>query len=408
MKLARDTQPAERCQVDTRQRVALFCRVVDNYGDIGICWRLARQLQREHGLQVTLWVDDLHSFHRICAELQTDAETQQLCDVIVRHWTDQDREFVVAEVADIVIEFFGCDIPPGYIAAMAQCDPRPVWLNLEGLTAEEWVEGCHTLPSPHPRLPLTKYFFFPGFTNKTGGLLHESGLEQQRQQFQANPPQMAAFLARFGVTRAELTSFKVSLFCYSHAPVSDLFEAWQGGATAITCLVPEGVAIDAVRAFLGAEPNAGAVRSSGALTLRVLPFVSQPEYDQLLWACDFNFVRGEDSWVRAQWAGKPFVWHIYPQHENLHHKKLRAFLQRYAPGGAGLADFTWYWNGAPTGNLPQRADCSAFWQALQTGLSDLTRRTFDWQREMLANGDMTSNLLAFATLLQSAAGGKKV
>lgn len=406
--LARNTRHAEMCQIGTRQRVALFCRVVDNYGDIGICWRLARQLQHEHGLEVTLWVDDLRSFHRICPKLLIDAETQQLSGVTVRHWINQDSAFVVADVADIVIEFFGCDIPPAYIAAMAKCDPRPVWLNLEGLTAEEWVEGCHTLPSPHPRLPLTKYFFFPGFTNKTGGLLHESALEQRRQQFQANPLMETAFLARFGMTPAEMTSFKVSLFCYPHAPVSALFEAWQSAATAITCLVPEGVAVEAVQAFLGAESNAGAVRSSGALTVRVLPFVSQPEYDQLLWACDLNFVRGEDSWVRAQWAGKPFIWHIYPQDANLHHKKLRAFLQRYAAGMDGLIDFSWYWNGASTIYMPTCANCSALWQQLQADMLKVTSRTFDWQREMLANGDMTSNLLAFARLLQSAASGKKV
>jgi uncharacterized repeat protein (TIGR03837 family) len=157
--------------------LAIFCKVVDNYGDIGICWRLARQLQQEHGIAVTLWVDDLQSFQRICPDVVINAEVQQLAGVTVRHWRNQEGVFSAGDVADIVIEFFACDIPPGYIAAMAECNPRPVWLNLEGLTAEEWVEGCHTLPSSHPRLPLTKHFFFPGFTSKTGGLLHESSLE---------------------------------------------------------------------------------------------------------------------------------------------------------------------------------------------------------------------------------------
>ena len=164
--------------IKTKQHhLAIFCKVVDNFGDIGICWRLARQLQQEHGIAVTLWVDDLHSFQRICPSVAIDAEVQQLAGVTVRHWRDQEGVFSADDVADIVIEFFACDIPPGYIAAMAECNPRPVWLNLEGLSAEEWVEGCHTLPSPHPRLPLTKYFFFPGFTSKTGGLLRESTLE---------------------------------------------------------------------------------------------------------------------------------------------------------------------------------------------------------------------------------------
>ncbi|MBY0444112.1 MAG: elongation factor P maturation arginine rhamnosyltransferase EarP, partial [Burkholderiales bacterium] len=35
----------------------IFCRVIDNYGDIGVCWRLARQLSFEHGFAVRLMVD---------------------------------------------------------------------------------------------------------------------------------------------------------------------------------------------------------------------------------------------------------------------------------------------------------------------------------------------------------------
>src|SRR5450830_1723055 len=120
-------------QIQQTTTLALFCKVVDNYGDIGICWRFARQLAHEHGIDVT-------------------------------HWRDQNGVFAPQEIADIVIEFFGCDIPPGYIARMAQRDTRPLWFNFEGLSAEEWVEGCHTLPSPHPSYSLTKYFFFPGFT----------------------------------------------------------------------------------------------------------------------------------------------------------------------------------------------------------------------------------------------------
>jgi uncharacterized repeat protein (TIGR03837 family) len=390
---------------DTSQAttLAIFCKVVDNYGDIGICWRLARQLQREHGVAVTLWVDNLHSFQRICPDVATAADAQQLAGVTVRHWRDQEGEFSVSDVADIVIEFFACDIPPGYIAAMAQCTPRPVWFNLEGLTAEEWVEGCHTLPSPHPRMPLTKHFFFPGFTARTGGLLREASVEEQRRQFQSDPAAMAALLAQFGVTPAEMASLKVSLFCYPHAPVAALFNAWQSGDAAVTCLVPEGVAAEAVAAFLGAEATAGAARSRGALTVRVLPFVAQPDYDKLLWACDLNFVRGEDSFVRAQWAGKPFIWHIYPQDENLHHVKLRAFLQRYAAGAGSLDAFALRWNGAGDADMDEHAYWLAQWPSFQADMLQIARRAADWQAEMLANGDLTGNLLKFAASLRSAA-----
>jgi uncharacterized repeat protein (TIGR03837 family) len=388
--------------------LAIFCKVVDNYGDIGICWRLARQLAAEHGVDVALWVDDLKSFKRICPEVAIDADAQIVAGVTVRHWRDQDGVFSPFEVADIAIEFFAVDIPPGYIAAMAQREPRPVWLNLEGLTAEEWVEGCHTLPSMHPRLKLTKHFFFPGFTAKTGGLLCEAALEGERQHFLANPAEVAAFLGRFGVTAGEMASLKVSLFCYPHAPVAQMFDIWQNGETPVTCLVPEGVALDAVKAFLGTEAKAGEHRTRAALTVRVLPFVPQPDYDRLLWACDLNFVRGEDSFVRAQWAGKPFIWHIYPQDENLHHKKLRAFLDRYAGCMEGLTAFSLYWNGATPAPGAGQADWPALWNALAAGMPAIASRAEEWQKQMLENGDLAGNLLAFAASLVSVAPGNMV
>ena len=376
--------------------LAIFCKVVDNYGDIGICWRLARQLQREHGVAVSLWVDDLASFRRICPAVAPQVGSQVVENVTVRHWRGQDDAYLPADVADIVIEFFACDIPPRYIEAMAQCTPRPVWLNLEGLTAEEWVEGCHRLPSMHPRLKLTKHFFFPGFTDQTGGLLREAGLEDERRAFLGQAGQKQAFLRGLGLAQPEIDALLISLFCYPHAPVADLFAAWQGGSETIACLVPEGVAAEAVEAFLGMPAKAGAVATRGALTVRVLPFVPQPDYDRLLWACDLNFVRGEDSWVRAQWAGKPFVWHIYPQDENLHHRKLRAFLERYVPDIDSVQRFMLHWNCAQA----EQADWPALWSALLADRERIDARCNDWQARKLANGDLASNLLAFAASLR--------
>jgi uncharacterized repeat protein (TIGR03837 family) len=376
----------------------LFCKVVDNFGDIGICWRLSRQLQAEHGIAVTLWVDDLPSFQRICPEVDPSAATQEVAGVCVRHWAGQDQEFTVADIADTVIEFFAVDIPPAYIAAMAQCTPRPVWLNLEGMSAQEWVEGCHTLPSTHPRLPLVKHFFFPGFTAKTGGLLRETGLDAARTAFQHDAQAQRGFLASLGLSEAEQAATKVSLFCYPHAPVAALFAAWSEQAAPLVCLVPHGVAVDAVSAFLGAPALAGAAHTRGALTVRVVPFLPQPDYDKLLWACDLNLVRGEDSIVRAQWAGRPFIWHIYPQDENLHHVKLQAFLQRYSPQLPAVNAFNLKWNDAAHGQLSW-ADA---WHDLAAAMPAVTERTDQWQREMAGNGDLASNLLQFTEKVRSA------
>jgi uncharacterized repeat protein (TIGR03837 family) len=134
----------------------------------------------------------------------------------------------------------------------------------------------------------------------------------------------------------------------------------------------------------------------GALTVRVIPFMPQTDYDRLLWACDLNFVRGEDSWVRAQWAARPFVWHIYPQDENLHHVKLRAFLQKYAVNTQSLVDFSLRWNDAREGHMDGRCGRPCKPNCRQS----ITRRAREWETQMLANGDLVSNLLNFVRSLR--------
>ncbi|WP_312489102.1 elongation factor P maturation arginine rhamnosyltransferase EarP [Massilia timonae] len=377
--------------------LAIFCKVVDNYGDIGICWRLARQLRHEHGVAVTLWVDDLTSFRRICPQVDPGAAAQAVQGVAVRHWRGQDGLYGVGDIPDVVIEFFGCELPPAWVEAMAARTPRPVWINYEGLTAEEWVEGCHRLPSMHPRLKLTKHFYFPGFNERTGGLLCEAGLDARRRAFQRDPAQAAAFLARFGVGAGEAARRKVSLFCYPEAPVDGMFGAWREAAQPTLCLVPEGVARGQVEAFLGGAAVAGAGATRGALTVKVLPFVPQDDYDLLLWSCDLNFVRGEDSWVRAQWAGRPFVWHIYPQDEQLHHKKLRAFLQAYAPALPALDAFMLGWNGAR-----EVVDWRGAWAALEAELPRIAQQAEAWRDQVTAHGDLATKLLDFVRELGQA------
>ena len=376
----------------TAPSLALFCKVVDNFGDIGICWRLSRQLHTEHQVRVHLWVDDLTSFQRICPEVDTTLAQQSILGIQIHHWNNQDAQFAEQDIADIVIEFFACDIPPAYIQAMAKRDEQPVWLNLEGLTAEEWVEGCHRLPSPHPRLPITKHFFFPGFTAKTGGLLVEHDLEQKRAAFIQNPPAVEQFWTRLGITADDRDATKISLFCYPHAPIADLFSVWESAPSKILCLIPEGVARDQVQAFAGRTLQAGERTTRGSLSLHILPFVPQQHYDQLLWLCDINFVRGEDSFVRAQWAGKPFIWHIYPQDENLHHKKLKAFLQRYANDFPHLLSLSLAWNDALVGD-PVWVE---LWDHLQHERPKIETETSAWTTSMRKNGDLCANLLSFA------------
>lgn len=368
-----------------RKRWDIFCAVVDNYGDIGVCWRLARQLVGEHGLPVRLWVDDLVSFAKLAPELDPAQDSQFLCGVEIRRWA---TPFAATTPAEVVIEAFACDLPQAYIEAMAAQPEKPLWINLEYLSAETWVEDRHCLPSPHPRLALTKYFFFPGFTGKTGGLLREAELIAARDAFQNDPQAQAAWWRKLGVAPVP-GALSVSLFTYPGAPLAPLLAAWIASPTPIICLVPDTPLAAAIATALQVgtfKPEARITR--GRLTLVGIPFLSQPDYDRLLWACDLNFVRGEDSFARAQWAAKPLVWHIYPQHDAAHVAKLEAFITRYVQEAPALADFWRAWNIA--------GDVAAAWPAFAAALPSLSGHARQWATGLAAQPDLATQLVKFS------------
>ncbi|QNM94786.1 elongation factor P maturation arginine rhamnosyltransferase EarP [Chitinimonas koreensis] len=355
----------------------IFCTVIDNWGDAGVCWRLARQIAAERGEPVRLWIDDLAPLALLRPGADPQAGSQWLDGVEVRRWAAPFPE--VAPHA-VVIEAFACDPPESFLAAMAARTPRPVWLNLEYLSAEAWVEGCHALGSKHPRLPLRRWFFFPGFTAATGGLLRERGLPARREAERAAQAGDAAELA-------------VSLFCYDNPALPALLDAWRDGPP-LTLRVTEGKARTQVERWLGEPFGPGATARRGALTLSALPFLDQDGYDRLLWRCDLDFVRGEDSFVRAQWAARAFVWHIYPQDDDAHQAKLDAFLKRYLAGlpagpAAALNDFWQAWN---RGDGPATV---AAWPALRAALPALEAHARRWAAELAGQPDLLAQIVEF-------------
>lgn len=304
----------------------IFCNVIDNYGDIGVCWRLARQLAAECGFHVRLWVNELGSFQRICPEIDPSLVIQTLAGVEIRRW---DADFRPPPPGDVVVETFACRLPDPFVDAMAARSVPPVWINLEYLSAETWVSGCHGLPSPHPHYRLAKFFYFPGFEATTGGLIRERDLEIERDAFRASPEQQEDYWRAIQQTPPAAGSLIVSLFSYENPNLAKLLSIWADGSSPVCCLLPATRSLPAVEAIVGCTLSPGEIVRRGNLELRILPFVPQPDYDRLLWLCDINFVRGEDSFVRAQWAAKPIVWQIYPQDEGTHLVKLNAFLDRY-------------------------------------------------------------------------------
>jgi uncharacterized repeat protein (TIGR03837 family) len=370
----------------------IFCTVVDNYGDIGVCWRLARQLAAEHGLPVRLWVDDLARFHKICPDIVPGEESQRSHGVEVRWWRDP---FPAVSPADVVVEAFACNPPASYVAAMAARQPKPAWINLEYLSAENWVRGCHGLPSPHPSLPLVKHFFFPGFVAGTGGLLAERGLAQARDRFQRSASEQARFWEGLGLARPRAGELQVSLFCYPHDGVAGLLRAWASGGAPVRCLVPQGIATEALSAFFGTEDlgPGTSVRKAG-LEVRIFPFLDQDRYDRLLWACDLNLVRGEDSFVRGQWAARPLLWQIYAQQEGAHWPKLDAFLGLYCQGlPAEIAvAATRFWH---AWNKGDGREVEPAWPGFWQHRLELQAHALAWAAKMGGTGDLANNLAQF-------------
>jgi uncharacterized repeat protein (TIGR03837 family) len=332
----------------------LFCRVIDNFGDIGVCWRLAADLAAR-GHAVRLWIDDASALAWMAPHGAPGVD--------VLPWTPQ---MPALPPGDVVVEAFGCELPAAFVERMAS--QTPVWINLEYLSAEAYVERSHGLPSPQ-RNGLTKWFFYPGFTAGTGGLLREPGLMAERAAFDRKPWLQVRGLAPQPGERV------VSLFCYDNPALPQLLQALSAEPTLL--LLTPGFAQRQAAPLLDAHGRLGALRALP------LPWLTQPEFDRLLWSCDLNFVRGEDSFVRAQWAGAPFVWQIYPQHDGVHAGKLDAFVQRF--GAAPEVRALWHaWNGLRSwpAALPSRGEWAAACRA--------------WRETLLAQEDLTTQLLRLA------------
>lgn len=350
----------------------IFCKVIDNYGDIGVSWRLARQLANEHFCQVYLWVDDLTVLSTIWPKVKMNLSQQVVSGVNVMRWHEQ-VDFSSAVIADVLIEAFACDAPALYIESMAQraikTGVMPKWANLEYLSAEKWVDEHHLLNSPQNN-GLNKIFFFPGFTQKTGGLLREENVKSDVGDFYNDVP----------------NSLKISLFGYESMPLLSWLPYLVDSKRRIQLAVTSGKATVAMKTAcseLGMQ-HAG----QGGLNINYLPALSQIQFDGLLQQSDLNFVRGEDSLVRALWAEKPLSWHIYPQDDGAHWTKLEAFMGRYGETMDSSSfrvfnDWQRVWNGDESLSIGQS------WLDLVAHLQDFNgvalERANHWKNDDLAS-----------------------
>jgi uncharacterized repeat protein (TIGR03837 family) len=355
--------------MNTQRLWDIFCTVIDNHGDLGVCWRLASQLQAA-GQRVRLWVDDASALAWMAPQAKHTA------GVTVLPWADANNPSLLAALprADVWIEAFGCTLPEAFVAhgvARTGAGAPPLWINLEYLSAEDWVARMHGLPSPvmsGPAKGWTKQFVYPGFTPDTGGLLREIDLLKHQQDFDR-----AAWRATHAPGLAKHARL-ISLFCYEPPALPDLLR--QLANTDHHLLVTPGRPMAAVQQAVPKLPKPP--------RWSALPYTDQAGFDQMLWACDLNLVRGEDSLVRALWAGQSFVWHIYPQDDNAHHAKLDAFLD-WLQAPPSLRRFHLAWNGMGC------ADCT--WPS-DSELADWASCAAQARQRLLQQTDLCSQLLA--------------
>ena len=347
---------------------SLFCRVVDNFGDIGFAWRLAADLAGR-GETVRLAVDDPTALAWLAPDGASGVE--------VVDWAA-----VAAPTIDVLVETFGCGFPEPVEALLGATAKLPVCINVEHLSAEAYVERSHGLPSPRfvgDGVPVPTWFFYPGFGAHTGGLLREPELLDRRQRFGDG----REWLASHGAPRRDGERC-ISLFCYRNPALNTMLSVLAEAPTLL--LLTPGPATDQTLALLG--PG----RRRGQLRAVPLPLLGQADFDRLLWSCDLNFVRGEDSLVRAVWSGARFVWQAYPQVNGAQVAKLDAFLARFlhgasAPLAASVRATFAVWNGLsePSSPIPFALPDANSWAA----------HCQAWCDRLGAQRDLTSSLLEF-------------
>lgn len=319
----------------------IFCRVIDNFGDIGVCWRLACGLAAR-GQSVRLWVDDASALAWMAPE--------GCAGVQVMAWQTDAPMPQEAQTGDVVIEAFGCEIDPSWIATESIANypynitgrsikslRNPVWINLEYLSAEPYAERNHGLRSPvmsGAAQGMEKWFFYPGFNVGTGGLLRESDAV-------GDSPAIA---------HAER---RISLFCYEPPALKQLLDQLANAQEPSQLIVMQGRPQAALRTEILSNNDLHPLWNlRRMLFIQEQNLLPQPLYDVLLRSCDLNFVRGEDSLVRAIWAGRAFVWQIYPQTDNAHAAKLEVFLD-WLEAPSDLYEFHRVWNGLSAAALPE-------------------------------------------------------
>ena len=289
--------------------IDIFCQVIDNYGDVGVAYRLAREFKRVYPNKKLRFVINQTE------ELNLIRKSE---DIEIILYKDISK---IENSADLIIESFGCEIPKKYMDKALK--NSKLIINLEYFSAEKWVDDFH-LQESFLGGNLKKYFFIPGLSEKSGGILLDNEFLERKKKVEANKEY---YLEKFGIK--EKYDLMGSIFSYEKNFDSLIEELKKLGKKIILLILSEKTQKNFIKYFDNGN-------NYDKIKFVKLPFFTYDKYEELLALCDFNLVRGEDSFVRALLLGKPFLWHIYPQDENTHIEKLESFLEKYCSNNKEL------------------------------------------------------------------------
>lgn len=289
----------------------LTCKVIDFFGDIGVAWRIAKQLKIDFNIEVHLLVDDLVTTKRLIPSIDLSLQKQTINGINICHCDFSEDSTSLPPPPDFLFNVFNIDLPHSYKTLIKR--KKSKYIVIEYLSAEPWVDNFHLKPSIDPQSELIKTYFYPGFTNQTGGLIREKGLFLRREAFDQS--RRKKLIQSLG---GDPNLYSISLFYYPIQKIEVFLDVIDHINKPAQFFIPQYL-FD----LLKLKNNYQFIH------IIPYPFLNHDDFDNLLWSCDLNFVRGEDSWTRAIWAGKPFIWQPYIQENNIHLIKLKAFLKRY-------------------------------------------------------------------------------
>ncbi len=305
--------------------IDIFCEIIDNFGDIGVVYRISKELKKIfQNVRIRIVLNRLEEFKAINKKVK-DVDYQEIDGLIcvTEKYVKENMESF--GVSDVFIEAFGCNVPEEYVKAAKE--NSKLWINLEYLSGEKWIEDFHLCESLIDSKTLKKIFFMPGFSEKSGGVIIDSGFLERMKYGKENRDEVfKKYFKDFDLK----DKFIGTVFSYEKN-FENLLETLKNYEKETVLLLMGEKTQKSFSEILkkNLTEDYGNIVKYGKITMIYSDFFSQEEYEEIISASDFNFTRGEDSFVRGIVLGKPFMWHIYLQEEKAHMDKIKAFTERF-------------------------------------------------------------------------------